>query len=626
MSRPELSRRGFLAGSAAVAGGALASRAAAGSSLAAQESVESTVEKRVRQALEEHDIPGASVAVVRDGEVTLTAGYGVADRESGRAAEATTPFRVGSVSKAVLWTAVARQIARGDLDAETPIGEYLPDDLPWWDDPVTLAHLATHTGGFEATNLGMWYPSPEAVGPLRDHLEASSPAQVRPPGEIGSYSNHGAALAGQTLASAVGDPFPAAIDDALLGPAGMTTSSFQQPLPESMRDVHAVGHDAPTVGGAFLGLGIAPAGALSTTATDMARFVQLHVDDGVVDGERVLAPETVEFLQRQWFTHDEALDGMAFGLVEDTGREARVLHHNGATQSFHSNLVLVPEAGFGLFVAFNSANAAAAREAVPRDILDELFPRVESDVPEPDGQPTRADELAGTYRSLQVPETKHDSFPGTATAGTIEVSVADDGALLLSRGGEQQRWVETAPLTFANAETGEWLAFGEDDGEVRYLFLDGSPTALASVEWHEQILLHGVAFLVAVMGLLSGVTLPVHDSGRSPREWLAALRSDPRLQATAVASAGATAFLAFLGVTLLYLIAAPLSFLSHPAPAYRVAFALPVVGTVAAAGSVLAALRGRGWGRRRWLHYTATAASLVVAAALLWHWNLTLPP
>lgn len=620
----ELSRREFVAGSTLLAaGGHATSRARAspgGTSLA------STVEQRVEEHLDEYDIPGATVAVVDQGDVTLTAGYGVADETTGRPVEATTSFRIGSLSKPVVWTAIGRLIANGDLDADTPVSTYLDDDLCSWSDPVTLAHLATHTGGFATTNEGLWYGSPSAVDPLPTVLERSMPSQIHPPGTRGVYSNHGVGLAGQVLAAVAGEPFPDAMDRLLFEPAGMTRSSFHQPLPADIRAEHAAGHHAREAERPYEGVGVAPAGAMSASARDMATFMQLHVQGGVLDGAQVLDPATVDSIQRQWFTHDEALSGMTLGFVERRKGDVRALTHNGATPQFQSTMLMIPDQDVGVFVSFNSDRGEEPRDEMQKELLADLLPATET--PDPVDEPTPGAALDGTYQVLGTPETTRDALIQEVFATTIDVS-ADTGALTLD--ALDGRWVEIEPLVFEHVETGRRLAFDRTDGEITYLYIGGTPTALAHKNGTDPVQYHLAVLLVAVVGLgVGAATLrPTRPAEQSRRDWLVSAPRDRRRLAELSSTVGALAFLAFVVVTVAYFFAEPLRLLSRPSLRYRLTFVLPIIGAIASAIAGVTTTRlcieRRLSSRRRLLHVWV-ATSLIAMTGFLWYWNLLLPP
>jgi CubicO group peptidase (beta-lactamase class C family) len=672
-------RRRFLAGVAATAAATGSAGVAAGSSdtgsvdtsrsgaerrTAMQDDggtdIESLLDDLVELSLEGRTASGATVAVVADGEVALTKGYGVADRESETPVDpAATPFRVGSVSKPVVATALMARIQRGDIDPETPVSEYLDAGLDDAVGSVTLSDLVTHRAGYEMSNEGLWITDPDDLRPLPEALRRWRHARVRPPGEAPAYSNYGYAVAGGVLGAVADAPFHEAIVADLLDPLGMTASSFRQPLPDSLAEVHATGYGSggAYADGEFPFVGIPPAGALSTTADDVARFLQVHLDDGVVDGEQVLAPETVAACQRQWATAHERLPGMAFGFVESEYGDVRTLRHSGGTPGFYSDLLLVPERGLGLFVAYNGDDGASAARDVLEGVSSELLPGPDSDSSpqsnvaadgsgdgdslSPNGRPTRADDLAGTYRSLRHSRSWHDRVTTTLQADTVEVSVADDGALVTTGGSVTRRWVEIDPLVFERVDGSERLAFdtGADGEAIEYLHRGANPTtAYGRVEGVDRLSLHAALTVLSILGLLSAVfgwpTATAIGWFRSGDEANAVADSRrwtdrPRTVARAVAAGAAVSVLAFPVVALVHLAAAPFAVLSAPPPTFAALFALPIlglVGTLAALGFATRAWTDGYWSPLARIHYALVAASLAVACWLLWYWNLLVPP
>ncbi|WP_053948066.1 serine hydrolase domain-containing protein [Halolamina sediminis] len=638
--RQALSRRRFLAGvGASCAAAAVGPRTATASPSPAQSEIEATLDDLVAASLDEHDVPGATVAVV-DGDSTLTKGYGVADREQGGEIDpAETAFRLGSVSKSVTATALMDAIQRGEIDPDEPVSEYVDGPLAP-ERPVTLAELITHRGGFEASNRGMWYPDVGSLRPLATLLETEPQKQVREPGTVGAYSNFGYALAGQVLASTAGEPFHRAIDDALLGPTGMSGSSFEQPLPDSLAGSHATGHGGtgPYRDGEFPLVGLRPAGSLSATADDVARFLELHLNGGAVGGEQVLEPGTIDAMHDQWATHHEQLAGMGFGLFEEFHGDVRTLWHNGATLSFYSHLVLVPEYDFGLFVGLNAANGSAAADVVD-GVLEELLPDTEPRSLSPDGQPTRADELTGTYRALQQSHTWHDRTTSVLNAPTLRVRVADDGALVTERGDSTNRWVEIEPLVFQHESDGRRIAFGEDGGTIQYLFTGGSPTAFGRVEGVDRLQLHGILALLTMFGALSSVggwpagalyrRLRAERAGEVGDVSWETLLGSRMNRAKLVAAGGFLATLGGLALVIVHLGVTPYRVLSDPPVTFRALFAGPMLGLAGAVGSL--GYAGRLWlagdgSRLARIHYTLVAASLAGLCWLLRYWNLLAPP
>ena len=123
---------------------------------------------------------GASVAIVKDGEVLVTRGFGLANVEADRPVEAGTLFRIGSVSKLFTWTAVMQLVERGLLDLDTDINEYMTDvQLPaTYDEPVTLSHVLPHTPGFEDHIIGLFGTNEESLRPYAQILQEELPLRV----------------------------------------------------------------------------------------------------------------------------------------------------------------------------------------------------------------------------------------------------------------------------------------------------------------------------------------------------------------------------------------------------------------------------------------------------------------
>src|SRR2546428_2353979 len=150
------------------------------------------------QLADDH-IPGATVSVVKDGRLFFAKGYGDADRQHGKLVSAnTTLFRIGSVGKLFTWTAVMQLAEQGKVNLHADVNTYLktfhiPATYP---EPITLAHLLTHSAGFEDRGTGIFAPTTSDLKPPGQWLAEHIPARVRPPGELTAYSNYGAALAG----------------------------------------------------------------------------------------------------------------------------------------------------------------------------------------------------------------------------------------------------------------------------------------------------------------------------------------------------------------------------------------------------------------------------------------------
>jgi CubicO group peptidase (beta-lactamase class C family) len=638
MARSDLSRRGFLTGAvgtgaAAVAGGAPSAEATGQTDGRetqevpdALDGLEDFVDGLMAEGLADHDVAGATVSIVHNGEIELAKGYGYADVESGKEVSAEeTLFRIGSVSKLLGWTAAMQGIERGAFDPDTDVNRYLeevtvPDTYP---EPITLSHLATHTAGFEERLRGTFVAGEEDLRPLAEALREERPARVRPPGELASYSNYGSALAGQVVAEQAGTTFEEYVERDILVPLGMERTTFDQPVPEGLEPDLSRGYrhvDGDFRAGGFEYVGIPPAGSASATATDMARFMLAHLGGGELDGERILDPESVERMHERRFGHDDRINGVAFGFYERNRGELRVLAHGGDTELFHSELLLIPDLDLGLFVSYNSPGGVAAREEFVAAFLDR-FEQPEGP-PEPDGLPAHAEAIEGSYRGTRIAETSYEKLGGAASVA--DVSVGSDGTLVVSAIGEEWRFAEVDDLLFREMDGEDAIAFREEDGDITHAFLGSVPImAFERLDWYERPLLQGalagltlLVLLSAVVGWPLGMVRRRLGDGPPPAE-------RPRIARWLVGFAG-VCLVGFLAGVVGVVATDPWVLLS-PSIELQALFVLPVLAalsTLWAALYLVRSWREGYWGLLSRLHYTLVVLAAVGLLWLLAYWNL----
>jgi CubicO group peptidase (beta-lactamase class C family) len=641
--RAECSRRTALRGLAATGSAAVALRTLSGGAsatgagqqeqaagpLSDPESFETFLDGVVNAQLAAHDVPGATVAVV-DGESTFAKGYGVRDVRTEAPVEADeTLFRVGSTSKLFAWTAVMQGVEAGRLDLDTDVNEYLdgvtiPDA---YDRPVTLEHLATHTAGFEERARGTFVLSESELRPLAAMLREERPARVRPPGEFTAYSNYGAALAGYIAAATAGSSFGDHVEASIFDPLGMDRSTFEQPVPDAIDGTLSKGYTTPNGGyreGDFEYVGMQPAGSMTTTATDMARFVRAHLQGGATAEGRVLESDPRDTMHRRRFGNDDRLNGMCFGFYEMSRNDVRIVGHGGDTEQFHSLVALFPERDVGLFVSYNSPGGIQARDELLDALVDEYFAS-ESTTPQPAGEPTRASDVTGTYRALRSPYTTSERL--LSVQSNVAVSVDDRGRLVTTGPAGSTRWVEVDDLYFEAVDGSDALAFGETDGEVTHLFFDSRPaSAYERLAVSERATTHAVAAGLSVLIFLGAV---LGWTATGLRRWYRGTQRDdpgsPLRYARRVAGLAAASNLVFvIGLTAVVLRDPQAALLGDPLP-LQVVLLVPPVGLLASVATV--ALSGMAWRRGVWrrltrIQYAAVGAAGVVFALVLRYWNL----
>jgi Beta-lactamase class C and other penicillin binding proteins len=418
--------------------------------------------------LERDDIAGATVSVVKDGKLLFTKGYGYSDVAKKKPVSPNeTLFRPGSVSKLFTWTAVMQLVEQGKLDLDRDVNDYLDFKIPEaFGKPITLKNLLSHTPGFEEQIKDLFTfdaESPDLGGYLKTHI----PTRIYPPGTVPAYSNYGAALAGYIVERVSGRPFNEYIEENIFKPLGMTHSTFRQPLPPDLAPFMSNGYQlASDDAKQFEMVRPAPAGSLSSTATDMARFMLAHLQNGKIDNAQILRPETAQLMHSRLFALDDAANAMAYGFYEESRNGHRIIGHGGDTLYFHSDLHLIPDAGVGFFVSHNSLGRSQPlpRTTIWEMFLDRYFPYTPPDTPTPESAKDDSKAVSGNYMLSRRSET---SFLKVASLlGQFTVAPVKDGMIEISEltgaNGKPKQWREIAPMTFLETNGQDKLIFKPD--------------------------------------------------------------------------------------------------------------------------------------------------------------------
>lgn len=396
--------------------------------LAAQRSPDlAPLDSLIRTEMARSGTPGASVAVVANGQVVYAKGFGVANIESGTPVTTETLFRVGSVTKMFTGALLAQLAELGRMDLQAPISRYVPELAGRRVGTVTTHQLLTHTAGWIDNAVPYGRMGESALGEVM--REVTDTLFMTEPGQVLSYSNPGYSMAGYVAEQAGGKRYAALMEELVLGPAGMSRSTFK-PL-VAMTTQFSQGHQGPPGQPAAL---VRPftentaqwaAGFLMSTPTELARFAAMIMAGGRVDGRPALGEAAVA---RMTTGHvpvpgQEATEGhYGYGLVVGRRGPLRTLQHGGAINGFQSNVVMVPERGFAVVVLANRAGSQLAPvvDRAAELVLGELPPRPAT----PAGRPPTAAETA--------------SLVGTFAVGGIRVEFLDrQGRLVLRQGGAE---------------------------------------------------------------------------------------------------------------------------------------------------------------------------------------------
>jgi CubicO group peptidase (beta-lactamase class C family) len=436
----------------------------------------------VPYALDTGDIAGGVIAVVKDGEILFAKGYGYSDVAAHKPVNADeTLFRPGSVSKLFTWTAVMQMVEQGKLDLDRDVNTYLDFHIPDRPDgPITLRNIMTHTPGFEEQIKSLITPDIKGILPLRDYVRGATPTRIFAAGSTPAYSNYATALAGYLVQRVSGQSFDSYVEKNIFEPLGMTHASFRQPLPPQLLALAGNGYEvASGPPKAYEYVMPAPAGSLAATATDMAKFMIAHLQDGEFNGKRILEARTAEQMHTSATTIVPSLNRMLLGFYEQDYNGHRVISHGGDTQWMHSYLHLFLDDHVGLFMSFNSQGHEGAvghlRQALFDQFVDRYFPGPwpAGSVPK-DVAAAHARLIAGYYDDSRRPDRSFMSLMQIFAPPKVEV--AEDGTISVSlmKGANQipVHYQEIAPFVWRSLTTGRRLAAKVVDGRVVRFSMD----------------------------------------------------------------------------------------------------------------------------------------------------------
>lgn len=440
----------------------------------------------VNRAMLDTGIPGMAVAVVHDGGTVFAEGFGTADVNTGAPVNADTAFQLASLSKSISATVISAKVTEGTIAWSDPIVEHLPEfelSDPYVTTHVSYADMYSHRSGLPG-HIGDLL---EDLGYDRDHiLHQLRYAPVSDFRAKNDYTNFGITAAAQAVANASGMTWDNLSRTELYKPLGMTrtTSSYQEfltqhnrallhvPTDNGWRPLHTRDPDAQS-----------PAGGVSSSANDFAKWMNFILAGGEHDGEQLINAATMaEMLSPH--SNKEAPGAIDFRAgTDDLGFNASVnstarqtFNHSGAfNMGAGTTYTLVPAENLGIVVLTNGFPLGAA-EAIAAEFLDlalvggntqpwlkmyrEAFVNVTA-IPGAITEPAPLNPTPAKPLSNYAGQWSNDYV------GRAEVTVKGE-ALVLEIGANG----DTYPVTHWDGDKFFWIAPGENGGEPTFITFD----------------------------------------------------------------------------------------------------------------------------------------------------------
>jgi hypothetical protein len=377
-----------------------------------------------------------------------------------------------------------------------------------------------------------------------------------------------------------------------------------------------------------------PIGGMGASATDMARFMIAHLQNGRysdanIAEARILNEATAQQMHSTLFTHDPRLLGTAYGFFDFSDNGQLTLGHSGEAEPMHSLMLLLPERNLGVFVTFNSQDAAALTNqhfGFQRAFFDHYFPAPEvQPIQAPVDFAGRAGRFEGAYRMTNVGSYTTLEKVLVLMGASVEIKHAGDGTLLLATPWDELRLVEVEPLYFRQVDGPFAIVFREDGrGRITHMVTDLTPMlAFEKLNWYETTDFNLALLLACIVMFLSIIPIAaIH--------FLRNLRSSG--DRTPGPRSPRVAYSIILGICVLNLLflAGTLRW-GNPVPVYGVSVIYQIVLGLGVLSALLTAValayavlswKNRFWSIAGRIYYTLVT---IAATAFFWflnYWNL----
>jgi len=334
------------------------------------------------------NVPGAALALIKDGRIVLEKGYGLRDLETNAPVTTTTLFNIGSITKSFTALGIAQLVDQRRIDLDAPVMGYLPGfrlSDPQALQTLTLRRLLSHGSGLPADE--QW---PPMVPPTREAIAgefASMPITAQP-GTRFQYCTRCIVLAAYALERITGQSWEAYTRAHIFAPLRMTTASFgPRDLEQAPDRAKPYRHDAvlgevvvPWARLQYLEP-LAPGGGINADIDDMAQYAMLQVSDGTIAGRRLISARMLAELHRpeiavgQDWTPAARAENLHYALgwfTADLPR-AHVIFHFGANPGYRAVIAAVPFARTGVVILTNGESNRFTSAAM-RSLIEQLLP------------------------------------------------------------------------------------------------------------------------------------------------------------------------------------------------------------------------------------------------------------
>lgn len=329
------------------------------------------IEEKVEARRKELGIPGMSLAIVKDGEVVLSKGFGYKNFEKQIPVTADTQFAIGSATKAFTALSVLMSQDEGKVSLDESPRKYIPyfkiNDAEI-NEKITVRNLLTHSSGLNRTDLG-WY-----TGKLSREEIIKVAGEAKPIAKLGEkflYQNVMYLTAGEIVTKVQKTPWEKFVEDKIFAPLGMTNSTMSIPAMQKAKDF-SLGYDynfdtKQTINKPTREISaIAPAGSINSSANDMTKWLKFILNKGAIGDRRLVSEKSFT----EWITPQQKITpngkfSYALGWFVQEHKGKKVIQHGGNIDGFNAMVAFMPDENLGFVMLTNVSGSSLGSELIP---------------------------------------------------------------------------------------------------------------------------------------------------------------------------------------------------------------------------------------------------------------------
>ncbi|WP_152392783.1 serine hydrolase domain-containing protein [Paenibacillus guangzhouensis] len=312
---------------------------------------EKKIDQLVVDGMREHHIPGLSLGVIYRDQLVFLKGYGTAD-DDGRHVTPRTPFILGSTSKSFTALAIMQLVEQGEIELDAEVERY----LTWlqFEDPsgrrqVTVRDLLNQTSGI-STYAGRKILSEEPRS-LEEPVRSQTILKLNEPvGTVFQYSNLNYVILGEIIQRVTGMSFEQYIEDRIFKPLDMISSYADKSV--AMEHGLASGYQSIfgrlTTTNPKIQSALVPAGYIISSAEDMTHYLLAQMNGGNYRKTSLISSAGMQLMHTPSSVFPYGMGWFA---------DSRMISHGGDAENFHSDLLLLPESGWGVVSLMNTNDA-----------------------------------------------------------------------------------------------------------------------------------------------------------------------------------------------------------------------------------------------------------------------------